>query len=294
MAKTAKFMTPRIKRKKRIDDEGLTFWEHLDELRGTIIRSIIAVVVLTIVAFSFKNFLFDVVILGPKNSDFITYRVLCKLGKVISFDSFCLDTTTLKLINIDLAGQFMSHMTISIMAGFIMASPYVVWEFWRFIKPGLTEIEKKNTTGAVTVISLLFITGVLFGYFFAVPLMVNFLGSYQVSPSVINQIALTSYTSAVTTMCFLMGLVFEFPIVVLFLTRIGILTPDFLKKYRKHTIVGILIVAGIITPSPDAFSQLVVALPLYVLFEISVLISRRIFRNLALQREPTKNADLAG
>ncbi len=270
---------------KQDDDEGMTFWEHLDELRGVLIRSIIAIILLTLVAFSFKGILFDLIILGPKNSDFITYRVLCRIGKALSINSFCLEPSTIKLINIELAGQFMSHMTIAIMAGFIVASPYIVWELWRFIKPGLTENEKKNTSGAVGVISGLFIAGVLFSYFLAVPLMVNFLGNYQVSASVVNQIALTSYTSAVTTMCFLMGLVFEFPIVVLFLTKIGILTPGFLKRYRKHTIVVILIVAGFITPSPDVFSQLIVAFPLYLLFEISLQLSKRIYRKKQTNRD---------
>jgi sec-independent protein translocase protein TatC len=275
-------------------EEGMTFWEHLDELRGVLIRSSVAIFLFSIIAFCFKGILFDLVILGPKNSDFITYRILCKIGKELSLNFLCLEPSTIKLININLAGQFMSHMTISIMAGFIIASPYIVWEFWRFIKPGLNENEKKNTSGAVAVISGLFITGVLFSYFLAVPLMVNFLGNYQVSESVANQIALTSYTSAVTTMCLLMGLVFEFPVIVLFLTRIGILTPMFLTRYRKHTIVVILISAGLITPSPDIFSQLIVAIPLYLLFEISLHLSRKIYRKLEQEEESEENKNLAG
>ncbi len=266
-------------------NDEMTFWEHLDELRGILIRSVAAVFILSLVAFAFKHFLFDVVILAPKDTGFITYRILCKLGKLLSIDSLCMDTSSLHLININLAGQFMAHMTISLIAGFIVASPYIVWEFWRFIKPGLTDSEKKNTRGAVFIISLLFVTGVLFSYFVVVPLMVNFLGNYQVSDSVTNQIALTSYTSSVTTMSLLMGLVFEFPVVVLFLTRIGILTPKFLREYRKHTIVVILIVAGVITPSPDVFSQVVVALPLYALYEISLFLSAKIYREKQLNSE---------
>jgi len=266
-------------RKRTKDGEReMTFWEHLDELRGVLIRGIIAIAVVTIVAFSFKNILFDVIILGPKNSDFITYRVLCKLGKMISMNSLCLDTTSIHLINISLAGQFMAHITTSIIAGFVVASPYIFFEFWRFVKPGLTDTERKSTRGAVLVISTLFLTGILFSYFLAVPLMVNFLGNYQVSTSVTNTIALDSYTSAVTTMTLLMGLIFEFPIVVLFLTRIGILTPAYMSKHRKHTIVIILIVAGFITPSPDMFTQLVVAVPLYLLYEISVILSKKYYR----------------
>jgi sec-independent protein translocase protein TatC len=267
-----------MRKRTKDGDREMTFWEHLDELRGVLIRGIIAIAVVTIVAFSFKNILFDVIILGPKNSDFITYRVLCKLGKMLSMNSLCLDTTSLHLINISLAGQFMAHITTSFIAGLVVASPYIIWEFWRFIKPGLTDNERKNTRGAVLVISTLFLTGILFSYFLAVPLMVNFLGNYQVSASVINTIALDSYTSAVTTMTLLMGLIFEFPIVVLFLTKIGVLTPSFMTKHRKHTIVIILIVAGLITPSPDAFTQLVVAIPLYALYEISVILSKRYSR----------------
>lgn len=272
-------------------ENEMTFWDHLDALRGAIIRSVIAIFVVSITAFIFKQILFDQIILAPKNNDFITYRILCKLGKMLSIDSFCFDTTSIKLINIDLAGQFISHMMISIIAGLIVASPYIVWELWRFIKPGLTENERKNTRGAVLIISMLFLTGVLFSYFLVVPLMINFLGNYQVSPSVVNQIALTSYTGSVTTMTLIMGLIFEFPILVIFLTKIGILTPSLLKKYRKHTIIVILIIAGLITPSPDIFSQLIVAVPLYMLYEISLSISSRMYRK---REEIEKMEEMAG
>jgi len=269
----------------------MTFWDHLEVLRGSIIRSVIAIVAVSIIAFIFKKILFDQIILAPKNNDFITYRILCKLGKMLSTDSFCFDTSSINLININLAGQFMAHMMISLIAGLIVASPYVVWEFWRFIKPGLTAHERKNTRGAVLIISMLFFTGVLFSYFLVVPLMINFLGNYQVSEAVVNQISLTSYTGSVTTMTLIMGLIFEFPIVVIFLTKIGIVSPSLLKKYRKHTFVIILITSGLITPSPDVFSQLVVALPLYALYEISLSISAKIYRK---KEEIEKLEDLAG
>jgi sec-independent protein translocase protein TatC len=268
-----------MKKKESEGEREMTFWEHLDEFRGVLIRAIIAIFLITIVAFSFKEILFDYIVLAPKNSDFITYRILCKIGKYLSMDSFCLDASSIHLINISLSGQFMAHMTTSIIAGFVVASPYIVWELWRFITPGLTDSERRNTRGAVVVISALFITGVLFSYFLAVPLMVNFLGNYQVSASVVNQITLDSFTSAVTTMSLLMGLIFEFPVLVVFLTKIGVLTPAFMSKYRKHIIIVILIVAGLITPSPDIFSQLVVAVPLYALYEISVQLSKKIYRS---------------
>ncbi|MDP4281223.1 MAG: twin-arginine translocase subunit TatC [Bacteroidota bacterium] len=270
---------------KKKDDKEMTFWDHLDELRGVIIHSFVAFAVCMILAFYFKKILFDHIILAPKEPDFITYRVICKIGKMLSMPSFCPDVSTFHLININLAGQFMSHITISAVAGLIIASPYIIWKFWRFVKPGLTEKERKSTRGAAMVITLLFLTGILFSYFVVVPLMVNFLGGYQVSEMVSNQIALTSYTGIVTSMTLIMGLIFEFPVVVLFLTKIGILSPKKLRKFRKHTIVIILIVAGIITPSPDVVSQLIVAFPLYALYEISLVISSRIYAQQILEAE---------
>jgi sec-independent protein translocase protein TatC len=169
-------------------------------------------------------------------------------------------------------------MTISLIAGLIAATPYIVYELWSFIKPGLTTEERRKSRGVVAVISSLFLTGVLFSYFLVVPLMVNFLGNYQVSEMVPNQVALSSFTSSVTSMCLIMGVMFEFPVVMVFLTRIGIITPQLLKKYRKHTFVGILLLSGLITPSPDVFSQLVVTVPLYILYEISLSLSIRVHR----------------
>jgi len=272
-------------------EKEMTFWDHLEALRGALFRSVIAIFVFGITAFIFKKVIFDYIILAPKNNDFITFRLLCKLGKVLSIDSFCFNTVSIKLINIELAGQFMSHMMISLIVGLIVAVPYVIWELWRFVKPGLTEHERKNTRGAVLIISMLFLSGVLFSYFLVVPLMINFLGNYQVSESVVNQIALTSYTSSVTMMTLIMGLIFEFPVLVVFLTKIGIVTPSLLKRYRKHTAVAILIIAGLITPSPDIFSQLIVAVPLYGLYEISLSISSRMYRK---REKMEKMEELAG
>ncbi|MEI7500260.1 MAG: twin-arginine translocase subunit TatC [Bacteroidota bacterium] len=260
------------------EEKEMTFWEHLDELRGTIWRILIAILVTSITAFAFKNVLFDDIILAPKSKTFITYRVFCALGEWLSMPSLCIDPSQFQLININLAGQFTSHMNISLVAGLIVALPFVLWELWRFIKPGLNEQEVRNSRGAVTIISFLFILGVLFSYFIVAPLMINFLGGYAVSEAVSNQIALTSYVSSITLMTLLMGLLFELPVLILFLTKIGIVTPNHIRKYRKHTTIGILIIAGIITPSPDVFSQMVVAIPLYALFELSLAISSRIYR----------------
>ena len=260
------------------DEREMTFWEHLDELRGTLWRIIIAILVTSIAAFAFKEVLFDDIILAPKSQTFITYRAFCRLGEWLSMPSLCIDPSQFQLININLAGQFTSHMNISLVAGLILALPFALWQLWRFIKPGLNEQEVRNSRGAVTIISILFIAGVLFSYFIVSPLMINFLGGYEVSTSVSNQIALTSYVSSITLMTLLMGLLFELPVLILFLTKIGIITPSFLRKYRKHTMIAILIIAGVITPSPDVFSQMVVAVPLYGLFELSLAISYRIYR----------------
>jgi len=260
------------------EDREMTFWEHLDELRGTLWRIIIAILVTSIFAFAFKEILFDSIILAPKSKTFITYRVFCKLGEWLAMPTLCIDPSQFQLININLAGQFTSHMNISLVAGLILALPFVLWELWRFVKPGLTEQEIRSSRGAVSIITILFVTGVLFSYFIVSPLMINFLGGYAVSSAVSNQISLTSYVSSITLMTLLMGLLFELPVLILFLTKIGIITPKKLRKYRKHTIISILIIAGVITPSPDVFSQVIVAFPLYGLFELSLAISSRMYR----------------
>ena len=269
-----------IFRKKNSDsgEEEMTFWEHLDQLRGALWRIVAAILVTSIVAFSFKEVLFDDIILAPKSKTFITYRLLCKLGQWMSTPSLCVDPSNFQLININLAGQFTSHMNISLIAGLILALPYILWELWRFIKPGLTDSEISGSRGAVAITSVLFLLGVFFSYFIVAPLMINFLGGYTVSKDVANQIALTSYVSSITMMTLLMGLLFELPVLIMFLTKLGIITPKYLRKYRKHTAIGILVVAGVITPSPDVFSQVVVALPLYFLFELSLFISARIYK----------------
>lgn len=260
------------------EEQEMTFWEHLEELRGTLWRILIAILITSIAAFAFKEILFDEILLAPKSKYFITYQVFCRLGSWLSMPSLCIDPSQFQLININLAGQFTSHMNISLVAGLIIALPYALWELWRFIKPGLTETEVRQSRGAVTIISLLFILGVLFSYFIVAPLMINFLGGYAVSSAVSNQIALTSYVSSITLMILLMGLLFELPVLILFLTKIGLVTPKYLRKYRKHTAIVILIIAGVITPSPDVFSQLIVAIPLYALFELSLSISSRIYK----------------
>lgn len=256
--------------------QDMTFLEHVDVLRTYLIRSILAILLLSILAFFFKNIVFDIIVLGPKNPDFITYKALCKIGALTGINALCIDVLPFKLINIDLAGQFRYHLVISIITGIILASPFIFYQLWLFIKPALTNKELGYARGMVFYISSLFFIGVLFGYFIIVPLTVNFLATYELSAQIENTITIGSYISIVAMLSLSMGLVFELPVLIYFLSRIGMLTPKFLRKYRKHAIVVILIVAGFITPSTDMFSQVLVALPLYVLYEISIYISQRV------------------
>jgi len=238
-------------------------------------RAALAVAVFGIIAFLNRDFLFDQVILWPLSNDFPTTVWLCRLGQWLAVPSLCMDNSGLEIINITMSGQFMTHMYISGMAGLIISIPYVLWEAWRFIKPALKDQERRAARGGVLIVSFLFICGVLFSYYLLVPLTINFLGTYQVSGSVHNQVALSSYISTVASLSFSVGLVFELPVIVWFLARLGIVTAAFMRKQRRFMIVVILIIAGIITP-PDVFSQIMVTIPLYSLYEISILVSKRV------------------
>ncbi len=268
-------------RKKNKDTDGdMTFLQHLEELRWHIIRAVIAIVAGAIVAFMFKNFIFDTVILAPNNPDFITNRLLCRLADAVNAPVLCINQNPVELISIKMSGQFTTHINISLVAGLIIAFPYVFWEFWSFFRPALYEKERKYARGAVTMASLLFLTGILFGYFIITPLSINFLGSYRVSDIVNNQINITSYIGSVTSVALSAGITFELPIVVFFLARIGVVTPEFMRKYRKHAIVLVLLVAAVITP-PDVFSLILVTIPLILLYELSIFIAARVVRKRA-------------
>lgn len=257
----------------------MSFLDHIEELRWHLVRSAAVVLILAVVLFFYNNIVFDVIIFGPKQPDFISYRVLCKLSHVLGMgNSMCIGQAHYELINLELAGQFTTHIWISLVGGIILATPYVVWELWRFIKPALKVKEKTAAKGFVFYASMLFMIGILFSYFVVVPLTVSFLGSYQMSTLVENRISMDSYISLVTTLTLAMGLIFELPILVYFLTKIGILGPEFLRTYRRHAIVVLLIVAAVITPSPDITSQLLVFTPLYALYEISIFVSKRASR----------------
>jgi sec-independent protein translocase protein TatC len=258
-------------------EKEMSFLEHLEELRWHIIRSVLAIVILMIVAFIFKNIIFDKIILAPQNSQFITNRLFCQLGEYFDTDALCINTKPLNLINIKMSGQLTTHITVSLIAGLILAFPVILWEFWQFFKPALKPSEARYAQGAVFAASMLFFVGVCFGFFILAPLSIHFLSTYEISADVVNQINVRSYIGTLTSLCLATGLVFELPIIAFFLTKIGIITPTFMRKYRKHAIVVIFIVAAIITP-PDVFSQTLVAIPLLILYEVSILISGRVMK----------------
>lgn len=242
-------------------------------------RSTVAILLGASVAFISKSILFDVIIFGPKQPDFVTYRLFCELTEWLTGTGLmCLTEMPFQILNTKMAGQFSTHIWVSLIAGFILAFPYVIWEIWRFIKPGLHDSEKKYSRGVLFFASILFILGVLFGYYLISPLSIQFLGTYTVSSDVTNLIDLNSYITTVSTVTLATGLIFELPIIVYFLAKIGLLTPEWMRTYRKHAFVVILILSAIITP-PDISSQVLVCLPIIGLYEISIKICARVVKN---------------
>lgn len=263
---------------KKIQDE-MSFLEHLEVLRWHLVRAFLGIFVAAIITFVFKNIIFDQIILAPKSPEFPTNVFLCNLGKLTGVLKLCINTLPLEIISIKMAGQFTMHIMVSLVAGFIIAFPYVFYQFWSFVVPALHNNEKRHARGAVFYSSFLFILGVLFGYYLISPLTVHFLGSYNVSAEVTNQINLISYVSTLASVVLAAGVIFELPVLAYFLTKVGLITPEFMKKYRRHSLVVILALSAIITP-PDVFSQVLVAFPLIILYEVGIMISRRIVRRL--------------
>jgi len=255
----------------------MSFLEHLEVMRWHLLRSLAAVVILALVAFVFKEIVFDRIILAPKEPEFPTNRGLCRLGEILGLKRICINQDPFNLQTVKMAEQFSMHIIVSLVAGIVAGFPYLFYEFWRFIVPALYEKEKKMAGGAVFYTSLLFLLGVGFGYYIISPLSVNFLGNYQVSESVISAPTLRSYVQTITSVVLASGIVFQLPILVYFLSKVGLVTPQFLKRYRRHSIILIVTLSAIITP-PDVFSQVLVALPLMLLYEIGIAISRRIMK----------------
>jgi len=240
-----------------MDDARMTFWEHLDVLRGSIIRMIGAAVVMGIVAFGLKDLLFDIV-LAPKDSDFVTYRWMG--GEPFSIN----------LINTGLTEQFMIHMKVALMAGILCASPYILYLLFRFIAPALYENERRYSVRITVAAYAMFIVGMVVNYFMIFPLTVKFLGTYQVSESVQNMLTISSYVDTLLMMSFLFGIIFEIPVVSWIMAKCGLLKAEWMTRYRRHAVVAILILAALITPTGDAMTLVIVALPIWMLYELSV------------------------
>lgn len=240
----------------------MTFWDHLDVLRKSIIRIAVALIGVTVVLFFFKDFLFGDVVLAPSESSFWLYRFL---GLDFS----------LQLVNIEVAAQFMIHMKVTFVCALILTFPYIVYELWSFVAPALYENERKAIRGAFTFASALFYTGLAVGYMLIFPLMINFFAGYQVTPDVPNTFSLSSYISLFSSTVLIFGIVFQFPTLIAILSALGIVTREGLRQYRRHAVCAVVVLAALITPSGDPFSLLVVTVPLYVLYEFSILICRK-------------------
>ena len=266
----------------KVEDE-MSFLDHLEALRWHILRSLSAIIILMIVAFFSKKLLFHDIILGPSRTDFWTYRFLCKLSIYLDQPFLCVEKLSFIIQSRTLAGQFSTHIWVSFVTGFILAFPYMFWEIWQFVKPGLFPRERSMTRGAVFFVSLLFFAGISFGYWILSPLSINFLANYQIDESIQNEIDLLSYIETLMMMVLACGLMFQLPMVVLVLAKAGLVNVSFLKTYRKHAILIIVIISAILTPSPDMFSQIIVALPIYGLYELSILLAAKVEKTNALR-----------
>lgn len=253
----------------------MVFMDHIEVLRWHIVRAFVAIIIASIVVFFNIEWVFQYVILGPANKDFIAYKWFCSLGKLLHVDALCMEPITVQFQNTELSGQFMMSFSSSFMIGFIVAFPYVFWEFWKFARPALTENELKHTRGIVFWASSLFLLGVLFSYFIIAPFTINFFATYKLSPQFENIITISNYYDTMSDLVFGMGIVFELPILVYILAKIGILTPKLMRDNRRYAIVIIMVLAAIITP-PDWFSIFLVAIPLVLLYEVSINISARL------------------
>ncbi|HSF54584.1 MAG TPA: twin-arginine translocase subunit TatC [Algoriphagus sp.] len=271
------------------EEEGMSFLDHLEALRFHLLRSVAVILIFTVIAFLAKNIVFGVLILGPSKVDFFTYRVLCDVANWLNIPALCIDELPFTIQSRQMTGQFSMHMTSSFVVGFIASFPYVFWEIWRFISPGLYDKEKNAARGAVFFVSFLFLLGAAFGYYVLSPLSINFLANYQLDPTILNEFDITSYVTTLVMLVLASAIMFQLPVVVYFLSMSGLVTSKMLKAYRKHSIVVILIVSAIITP-PDVISQLLIAMPILVLYEVGITIAKRLEKQRAIaEAEYQKN-----
>lgn len=257
----------------------MSFFDHIEALRWHVLRSLVAVLIAMVVIFINITYVYDHIIMAPTRHTFITYELFCHFGHAIGLgDKLCLEDVALTFQNMQLSGQFLQAMSSSFIFGLVVAAPYILWEFWRFIKPALKENELRYTRGMVFWTSLLFFMGVGFGYFVITPYTVNFFAAYSISDSIKNIITIKSYLSTLRQVVLGTGALFELPILTYFLAKTGVITAGFLKTYRRHAIFVIVILAAIITP-PDVASQIIVSIPLYGLYEVSIWIAKRVERH---------------
>ncbi len=255
----------------------MSFIDHLEDLRWHVIRSVIAILVGAIAIFIYSDFVINRIVMGPAHSDFISYKVFCDLSHSLRLgDTLCFGTVPVAFLSTTMTGQFVASFTVAFVGGFVVAFPYIFWEFWKFVKPALSKQELRKTRGVIFWVSLLFFMGVAFGYYVLTPFMINFYFSYQLSPLIEIKPTFSDYLENLIYTTVGIGVLFQMPLLVMVLARIGILTARFLRKYRRHAFVLILIAAAIITPSTDPFSLAIVTIPLYLLFEASIIIASRI------------------
>lgn len=262
-----------IKEKGKNIEAEMSFFEHIEVLRWHIIRSVIAVIVFAILAFTFYDFVFEQIIMGPKRLDFWTYRMMCKLGELLNLSDFCVDKIPFNLISTELTGQFMLQINSCLLIALALGFPYLIFEVWLFVKPALSDLEKKSAKGFVFYATLLFGLGALFGYYIVVPLSINFLANVSLDEAIVNQITIDNYLSTIATLTIGCGIVFLLPILIFILSKLGLMTPAFLRASRQYAIVIILILAAVITPSADVVTMLTVAAPMFILYEISIMVS---------------------
>lgn len=276
-------MATGILKKLRPDNDEMTFVDHLEELRWHIVRSLLAIIVFAIIIFIKIDWIFENVVTGPLHDNFISYTAMCRFGRWLHLgNALCMPSINIKLQTTEFSSQFMSSITIAFVGGFIAAFPYIFWEFWNFVKPALKPSELKSTRGSIFYVSLFFFTGAAFGYFLLGPFTFNFLANYTLGTSQILETrpTLNDYLENLVDIIIGCGLAFELPVLAYVLTKIGLVTPEFLTAYRKYAVVVILVVAAVITPSPDWTSQMLVFVPLFLLYQLSIVVSKRAYKEM--------------
>lgn len=286
---SSKKLIDALKDKGKSLEAEMSFFEHIEVLRWHIIRTVIAIGVFAILAFAYNDFIIEEIIMAPKKLDFWTYRMLCNLAEILSLPDLCVKKIPFNLISTELTSQFMLQINSSLLTALVLGFPYLLFEIWLFIKPALSDFEKKSAQGFIFYASLLFLMGALFGYYIVVPLSINFLANVELSTEIVNQITIDNYLSTIATLSIGCGLVFLLPILIFILSKLGLMTPAFLKASRRYAIVIILVLAAIITPSADLITMMTVAAPMFILYEISIMVSANVHKKRLIKEKEFYN-----